>query len=158
MENTLAQIFTVEIITAFIALIALAATGVSTYFQRRHNRNSVKPLIDFQCYCSVSRFAVIMRNAGTGPMIVKSSTVTLDGEKKESVISCFDKDNLETFRDCWDSTYARIHKDGRTFIPGEELQLMSFTLKEEGKRGPSGKWITQGQPSFILYAPAFLSG
>ena len=143
-----------SVIPTILAIFALTATVIGMYFQYLRNHNSVRPVVDFQCYCSTNILSVSLRNAGTGPMLVKSLTVLLDGCEANSVTSCFDKDDLDYLKMFYIHDYAHIREGGRSFTPGEKLTLMSLQLHDDLKKKDSlaGRIAKDKLTNFDYYA------
>jgi len=83
MENT------IGIAGLVTAVIAALSAIIFSYQQVVHNKNSLRPYLDFMTNHSNGLVFVKIKNAGIGPMIIHSMTVTLDGEIKNSVLSSF---------------------------------------------------------------------
>ncbi len=69
-------------IAIFIASLALGVTFWQLWVQRKHNRMSVKPYLVFNRIESVvaHEMAIVLKNAGLGPAIIKDVAVYLNKE------------------------------------------------------------------------------
>lgn len=120
----------VAIAAVIIALFSLVATLISTAFQQRHNRNSVTPIIDFPTCFSFDTMFVKIKNAGTGPMIIKSVYVEKAGEKQKSVRKSFDIKDIETLERHYNYDHGHI-RSHKILTPNEEFRLLYFNLIEK---------------------------
>lgn len=86
-EMQIAQMFgTVDVVgiaAVMVAAFALFATLWQSYVTRRHNRLSVAPYLRFDVYWThtdIKEAGIYLANKGVGPAIIRSFSVSLDGE------------------------------------------------------------------------------
>ncbi|MEU7147832.1 hypothetical protein AB0B15_07315 [Streptomyces sp. NPDC045456] len=79
-----------------IAVASLIVTVYQTHAMRRHNRHSVRPVLQLRHSWYEGRTAGIrLVNSGLGPAVVVDSTLTVDG----TVIGAWDKPNADRVRE-----------------------------------------------------------
>ncbi|SIN69356.1 hypothetical protein SAMN05444166_0169 [Singulisphaera sp. GP187] len=114
------------ILSAFIAFVALFASLVSVYLarealkdQHHHNVLSVKPLPMLTVFDGEEKIQVVLRNNGSGPLIIKDIGVTDGKHEKTSVIEWMPElpDGIQ-----WD-TFASESRE-RSLAPGDEIVLV----------------------------------
>jgi len=114
---------------AVIAAFAAAANIISTVLQQQHNKNSVLPILDFPCCCSSHTMSVKIKNAGTGPMIVRSLEILKDGKMQNSLRPCFESEDMKYIEPYYSTNYGFILPDG-VFTSNEDFSLLYLTLRE----------------------------
>jgi hypothetical protein len=67
------------VLASFIGLLALGVSAYAAYWQRQAVRAQVWPSLQWS-YSNVNGFAFMVENAGSGPAMVRSFEVTVDGE------------------------------------------------------------------------------
>ncbi len=70
-----------SLIAITIATLAVVISIWQGFEQRRHNRLSVKPLLNFETVAHNQTKTIRLSNDGLGPAIIKEFYVTMDGEK-----------------------------------------------------------------------------
>lgn len=82
---------TLQVITSIsaivIAIAALFLTIWQSWMMRKHNYNSVKPLLSFERYLSPMHggFGIYLNNNGLGPAIVINQKLLVDGKEIEKL-------------------------------------------------------------------------
>lgn len=76
-----------SIATVFIAVLALGLTIWQGWMSRRHNYNSVCPLLTYETHNTTNTkdFGIYIKNNGTGPAIINDMKFFVDGEEVEEV-------------------------------------------------------------------------
>ena len=124
---------TAEILTLIVSIIALGSAIIFSILQQRHNNNAVWPHIDFMINQSDGLIFVKIKNAGTGPLIVKKMTVTIDGVEKNSVISCFKfggYDRMEQVKKYYELDGGRL-VEGKVLSPDTIFPLFYIKLRND---------------------------
>lgn len=70
----------------FIAILALAISLWQGFEERRHNRLTVKPLLNFETISHNQTKSIRLSNNGLGPAVIKGFYVYLDGQKIDANI------------------------------------------------------------------------
>jgi hypothetical protein len=74
----------IAVAAGFIALCSLGATIWQAWISRKHNRLTVRPVLSLQRDKTIDDNAITwsfeVRNVGTGPALVKSFALTLNGD------------------------------------------------------------------------------
>ena len=126
-----------EGIAIFIAVLALIMTIVVSRSQKEHEKTiaqiSVRPYADFLFLQSNIKMFVKIANFGMGPMIVRSLTVTMDGEPIDDIISCFGSKQIRVKRiaEYYSYDYSHITSGERVISPNSEYALFSLSLREK---------------------------
>jgi hypothetical protein len=116
-----------------VSIIAIVAAIVFNYHQIEHNKNSVRPYIDFMFNQSDGLLFVKVRNAGFGPLIVKSVTITFKGKSKNSVLSCFSlggNDRMEQAKKYYSLDGGRL-VEGKVLSPNTEFPLLWLKIRDD---------------------------
>ena len=110
---------TPELVTAWVAVLALVATVVTIFIQRVHNRKSVVPVAQFVLGDYENCLEVSLANKGIGPLRITRFTY-FDGSKKFENIY---EQMPPLPDDCTWFTYTGYIVD-RCLSPGETLGLL----------------------------------
>jgi hypothetical protein len=109
-----------------IASIAICISILTMFFQRQHNKLSVKPIPTLVKYNYINVLRVRIWNKGTGPLIIKSLIAEKNGVRK---------DNLRDFLPnlpigIYYYEYI-LDFENRAIYPGESINLLEFHKKQE---------------------------
>lgn len=75
----------ISYLAVFVAILALLVSLYEGYEIRKHNRLSLRPLIDSKTFVKEDDyFRVEIKNAGLGPAVFKSFTITANGKNVEN--------------------------------------------------------------------------
>ena len=75
-----------SLIAILVAILALAISIWQGFEERKHNRLSVKPLLNFETVSHNQTKSIRLSNDGLGPAIIKGFYVYLDGEQLDANI------------------------------------------------------------------------
>ncbi|WP_294095091.1 hypothetical protein [uncultured Cetobacterium sp.] len=78
-----------------ISIIAIIISGLTIYFQQKHNKNSVKPLGGIIIEDYENKISIKIVNSGVGPLIVKELICKFDDEESTSILIELLKETLE---------------------------------------------------------------
>jgi hypothetical protein len=90
---------TPELVTAIssvvIAVLALVVTVYQSVLTRKHNRQTVRPVLQLRCGFRLGEIAGLhLANVGLGPAVIRSSAVSVDGRH----LGSFDKKTVDVLR------------------------------------------------------------
>ncbi|MGW4681545.1 hypothetical protein ACWEOS_24055 [Micromonospora taraxaci] len=106
-----------------IAVASLVVSIAEARASRRHNYQSVRPLLSLDCLRSNGGLAGIrLRNAGLGPAIIRATALHLDGEE----VGPWEKQTLDPLRGTfavWPS-FASL-RQGKPIPVGQELMIFA---------------------------------
>ena len=124
-----------DIVGIVIAVIALITSVFVCILQIKHNKNSVKPYLDFSFWNSDSYFYIGIKNAGIGTMLIKSMAVYMDNieMKDETIMSCVNKIvSLDRIGKYYKYEYGHLDNECG-FAPEMEFAFFSLQLKNNKK-------------------------
>jgi hypothetical protein len=115
-----------------IAVVSLVVSIAEARASRRHNRHSVRPILEFGFERQVKGVTgIVLRNQGVGPAVITATSLYLDGQYlghwEEPVVNPF-RDSLTT------RPHARTFYVGKVVPPGYEqfiLQLPHYERDED---------------------------
>lgn len=109
-----------------VSVVSIVIGIVSLWIQRKHNRLSVRPIGIITLSDYENRLAIAVKNAGIGPMIMKSiETSNNQGTKKEYPIDWMPPDIMWT-------TFRRSLKN-HAIIAGDSSVLLEYKLDPQDK-------------------------
>ncbi len=113
---------TIASIAVLIAVFSIIIGTLSLNVQRRHNRKTVKPISNLMFSDYENHIAVNIKNAGVGPLIIKSFTVKNKlGQAKKNIIDWMPDhpNNLP-----WSSFFVNL--TGVVIPAGDSLNIISL--------------------------------
>jgi len=131
------------VIIAFFAfltsIISLVVSVRALNIQRRHNVLSVVPIPLISLHDYENSLSVLLRNNGSGPLIIRTFIAKRNGEEKSSVIDWMN--TLPNKRN-WTDFIEEI--DGRTILPGNYLTLLELTSEKNETGFGDARDLTRG--------------
>lgn len=104
-----------------VAIFAVVVAVVAAYFQRVHNRLSVRPLADIQFRDMNNQIRIMLANNGTGPLIVSKLRVfKAKGGSWDSLFAA-----VPTSPSDWTFYVGNI--DEKSIRPGSSVNLLEFS-------------------------------
>lgn len=105
-----------------ISIIALIFTAVTLYFQRQHNRLSVRPIAIVTVGDYEHRLSVFLQNEGLGPLIIKELRFRDESGNIESALLDFFGEKFDDVE--WSTFTSDI--DGWAIRPGKYRTLIEL--------------------------------
>ncbi len=126
-----AQLIT-AICTVIIAVAALFVVVWQTWATRKHNRLSVKPLLDINQVVrkADSTVRLDLENNGVGPAIIKELEVLIDGRKVEETVLKNWKKIISIIDISCDSVYGVILSSDATIGAGSSVELLNLKVSD----------------------------
>jgi len=97
----------VPFLSSLVALLAVIVSVCNAYFQVKHHRLSVLPILDILCKDYKGYICVYVKNKGTGPARVTSTSYKYNGNtihnKKtiKALYELFGRGNIRNPNFCW---------------------------------------------------------
>jgi len=122
----------IELCALIVSAIAMISAIILGRSQIKQDKNNVVPHAEFMFFDSESKFYVKLKNVGMGPMIIRSMIITLDGEEKASVMSCFKNIvTKEEMKKYYDFEYGRIISKDRVISPNSVLFFIRLRERKD---------------------------
>ena len=109
----------ISICTGIIALLAFVLSIITTYFQRKHNRNSVKPILNINMCDYEKNISVSISNNGVGPATIEFFLCSFGGQEGHDILKFVS--DLEII---WYTFSEEIDIVKRTIRPGDRIMLI----------------------------------
>ncbi|MEU4554540.1 hypothetical protein [Micromonospora violae] len=132
-----------------IAVASLAVSITEARASRRHNFQSVRPLLSLDCFRLNSGMAGIrIRNAGLGPAIIRVTTLYLDGEE----LGPWEKQVVDPLRDTfavWPN-FSSL-RPGKPIPVGQELIILAVEEYDPARDAEFWAAVTQRLRIHVQY-------
>ena len=117
-----------SIIAIIISFISILLTFISIRLQMRHNRNAIKPIIDFAIGDYDNDIFVRILNNGAGPLIVKSFEVYYLDSVRDDLISIMPELPKNMY---WKTFFSRIV--GKSIPQNQSITLIQLEINLKRK-------------------------
>lgn len=120
----------IAISAIFISVFSVIVGALSLYFNRIHNKKSVKPIVFIPVWDYEDYLLINIKNVGLGPLIIKStSVINKEGEIKKDVIDWMPKLPKNIYWTGFNETL-----DNRPMEPGEGITLLRYDVDEKNSK------------------------
>ncbi len=113
-------------VALLVSIISILVGALSLKFQRTHNRKSVKPIGNIVFSDYENRVAVNLKNAGVGPLFIKSLKVKNKNKKTKNNIIDFMPEHPSNLP--WTNYFA--NPTDFVIPPGEKLNLIELSTED----------------------------
>lgn len=119
----------IDTIALLVSVLAIIITWIFSASQKRHNRNSVRPVCNIIVRDLPDSFTIMLCNYGVGPMRICNIRCVKNGieSNKHHVTMFFPKD------DSIEKNYS-LYVVGRTLSVNDKINLVSVKCKDEKER------------------------
>jgi hypothetical protein len=107
-----------------IAVAAVVLSGITLYWQRRHDRLTAKPLGTFEYLNTATKIGVKLWNNGSGPLIIKSVEISGTDNKFHAWSKDFFKLLQGKFPRSKSKNIVRTELKGNAIIAGNSVTLI----------------------------------